>query len=153
MCHFFPQACFDKFTVTGSEICGGSLWDNASRWTFPIRLELVCVRHIPRVLSSLIPERFFLLYMHIWWTLYFAPQHRSATRSRDMTSTSSAYQSIMPLTWRGSTSHMDSSWTGWQWLFLSPCFSLQFYSHRCVMCPVFAQNPARMQPSVFILSV
>lgn len=54
-----------------------------------------------------------------------------------MTWTSFAYRSITPLTWRGSTSHTDSSWTGGQRLSSPPR-----YSHGCVMCPVFVQNPA-----------
>lgn len=37
---------------------------------------------------------------------------RSVMMSRGMTWTFSAYQSTMLLTWRRSTSHMDSFWTG-----------------------------------------
>lgn len=57
-------------------------------------------------------------------------------RSRATTWTSSAYRSTTPPTWRGSTSHTDSSWTGRQRLcFYSPFFFLLFF--RCDVSCVY----------------
>lgn len=72
-----------------------------------------------------------------------------------MTWTFSAYQSIMPLTWRGSTSHTDSSWTGGRQLFSS------FYSNisvlgnvmYCATKSVFTPYLAKIQAFLFLLNL
>lgn len=64
-----------------------------------------------------------------------------------MTWTFSAYRSTMPQTWRGSTSHMDSSWTGGlsrSFLAASfPCGEIVTY------CRVQAKKLARRDSKMF----
>lgn len=108
---------------------------NTSWWTSTNSLELVHVSHIPRVRTSLIAVRFLPLHMHVRLTLCFA-SHTDQWWGAGIWPGPLLHTKALRL-WPREGLHTTWTHLGQVEMFF-PYFLLQFYSHGCVTCPVFA---------------